>query len=55
MDLLFICADGGGRGVKKLVSFCGRQKWMTPTQNFARETKPLLNPEEVLTLLSIEY
>ena len=25
-----ICADGGGRGVKKLVIFCGRHKWMTP-------------------------
>ena len=27
---LFIFADGGGRGVKKLVIFCGRHKWMTP-------------------------
>ena len=25
-------ADGGGRGVKKLVIFCGRHKWMTPNQ-----------------------
>ena len=23
-------ADGGGRGIKKLVIFCGRHKWMTP-------------------------
>ena len=33
IDLLFIFADGWGRGVKKLVIFCGRHKWMTPKVN----------------------
>ena len=27
---MFIFADGGVRGVKKLVIFCGRYKWTTP-------------------------
>ena len=27
---MFIFEDGGGREVKKLVTFCGRHKWMTP-------------------------
>ena len=26
---MFIFSDGGGRGVKKLVIFCGRHEWMT--------------------------
>ena len=29
---MFIFADGGGRGVKKVVIFCGRHKWMTPNK-----------------------
>ena len=29
IDLLLIFAGGGGWGVKKLIIFCGRHKWMT--------------------------
>ena len=42
---MFIFADRGGRGVKKLVIFCGRHKWMTPkvtvqiTEQSSRQTQ----------------
>ena len=31
---MFIFADGGGRGVKNLVIFCGRHKWMAPKSKY---------------------
>ena len=30
MKMLYIFADDGARGMRHLVVFCGRHKWMTP-------------------------
>ena len=30
MKMLYIFADDGARGMRHLVAFCGRHKWMTP-------------------------
>ena len=36
---MFIFVDDGGRGVKKLVIFCGRHKLMTPKQDYLEVEK----------------
>ena len=54
IDQLFIFVDGGGEGVKKLVIFGGRHKWMTPkllhTKFVGCNLKPLqiCNPSLVI-------
>ena len=54
IDQLFIFVDGGGEGVKKLVIFGGRHKWMIPkllhTKFVGCNLKPLqiCNPSLVI-------
>ena len=48
-DLLFIFANGGGRGVTKLVIFCGRRKQMTPFKMYQKRQLSYGKTENIKT------